>query len=278
MSLSHRLYELCELLQDKKVAAQTKNPLNTLTLADFIIAVTFVARCQRKVSRSTGRPSKSIELDNRELHDLYTHAYAVFDDWPHNFFQFLYGRSKRWAKLQPNDGKLDTALKKEFGLLYQSLYQDLEGNQFDFLRKAFCEFLTDRMHSQFTSFVEDSSACEMTNCAQYSALADARRSLKITNAALFDLIAAGEIPCRVINSRRTPELAVNAAHVERVKHEFEESMTCRDLAKELGTDCKTIRKLVQDGLIESRVRSSTEAFNVLRFHRSIVKTFIRTLG
>jgi hypothetical protein len=128
----------------------SNNPLSTLALTDFIIAVTFAARCQRK-------------------------------------------RSKGLAKHQPNDGKLNTCLKREFGSLYECVYQDLDGSQFDFLRHAFCEFLTNRIHSPPAMPVEKLSRFASSESETHTSLADARRSLKITNAALFDLIAAGEI-------------------------------------------------------------------------------------
>jgi len=39
-----------------------------------------------------------------------------------------------------------------------------------------------------------------------------------------------------------------AIDIQRLKSEFAESMTCRDLARELGTDCETIRELVRKGV------------------------------
>ena len=168
------------------------------------MVITLIARCKRQISRATGRPSKSINLNNRELHNLYTQTYGVFDDWPDNFFRFLNGQSKRRARLQPNDGKLDTALKKEFGLLYESIYQELEGSQFDFLRKAFCVLLTERMHSQSAITHETSCASASQESTKYTSLVDARRRLKITNASLFELMAAGRANIFVDRHGRGP--------------------------------------------------------------------------
>ena len=267
MSVSRRVNDLCKRLPNEKGSAHSKNPLNTLSLRDFIVAITFVARCKLKISWATGRPSQSIKLSNSDLHELYAHAYSVFDNWPINFFQFLKNQSKGPVRLQPYDGKLETALKREFGSVYECLYQNLEGSQFDFLREAFTQFLTDRIYSQSATVTENSSASTSTESAKYVSLADARRSLKITNAALFDFIRAGEIRCAIINGRRGAEFAVRAIDIERVKCEFDESMTCRDLAKQLGTDCETIRELTRNKLIKPRARRSTDAFNTLRFKR-----------
>jgi hypothetical protein len=266
---------LSEWLTDERVDTQLNNPLNTLTLRDFIIAITFIAGREREISWATGRPSKSIKLGNGELHELYAHAHCVFDDWPISFFQFLKDQSRGRARLQPHDGRLDTALKREFGSVYECLYYDLGGSQFDFLREAFTQFLTDRMYSQFAMVTKTSSASTSTESAKYVSLANARRSLKITNAALFDLIGAGDVRCAIINGRRSPEFAVSAIDIEKLKGEFEESMTCRDLARELGTNCETVRELARKGLMKPRVRRSTDAFNTLRFGRSTAEQFCK---
>ena len=275
MSVSRRIYQLCKRLPNEKGSAYSKNLLNTLSLRDFTVAITFVARCNRKISWATGRPSKSIKLSNSDLHELYAQAYSVFDDWPMNFFEVLKRRSKGGARLQPHDGKLDTALKREFGSFYECLYQDLEGSQFDFLRKAFTRFLTDRMNSHAQTATEQRSAGTSTESAIYVSLANARRSLKITNAALFTLMTAGEIRCAIVNGRRSPELAVSGVDIERLRSEFDESMTGRAVAKALGVNCQTIRKLATQGSIKSRPRRSTDSFNTLRFDKRAAEEFLR---
>ena len=238
MSVSRRVSDLCKRSLNNQDREQPWNPLNTLTLRDFMVAITFIAGCERRLSWATGRPSKSIKLTNSELHELYAHASSVFDDWPVKFFQLLKNQARGPVRLQPHDGKLDRALKREFGSFYECLYQDLKGSQFDFLREAFTQFLTDRMYWQSATVTEISSASTSTESAKCVSLADARRSLKITNAALFDFIAAGNIRCAIIDGRRCPAFAPNAVDIERLKAEFQESMTCRDLAKNLALIAK----------------------------------------
>src|SRR5436190_21868131 len=81
---------------------------------------------------------------------------------------------------------------------------------------------------------------------------------------------------RSLNGRKSPVFVVNLVDVERIKGEAEDSVTCRDLAKELGTDCETIRNIAQKGSIKPCVRRSTDAFNTLRFRSSTVEKFRRS--
>ncbi|HMG72746.1 MAG TPA: hypothetical protein VK582_04535 [Pyrinomonadaceae bacterium] len=186
-------------------------------------------------------------------------------------------QSRGQVRLNPDDGKLGTALKKEFGHVYEYLFQDMDGAQFDFMREEFGGFLTDRLHSQFQPAASNSSAFALGESSKYISQTDARRSLKLTNKELFNLMARGEIRCVVINGKQSPELGLNVADIERLKCEFEQYVTARDLAKQLGLDREGIRELVQKGLLRTRPRRSSDGFSTLRFGHNAAKEFLRSV-
>jgi len=142
--VSRRIYQLSGLLPSDHSPSDC-NRLQSLALQDFVIVLTFIAGVEEEMSWATGRPSKSIKLRNEDLHTYITAAYQVFENWPHNFHQLLDKKSKGNVRLNPRDGKLDTALKEEFGALFKQLYGDLRGSQFDFLREAFAQFVNNRL-------------------------------------------------------------------------------------------------------------------------------------
>src|SRR5438067_13247020 len=118
LAVSRRVYQLCGLLS-KTPRVENENPLHGLGLRDFVVVLTFIAGGFRNIAWATGRPSRSIKLPNKDLHELYGQAYSVFKNWPRNFHQFLTQLSSGKVRLHPYDGKLDTALKREFGSFYQ---------------------------------------------------------------------------------------------------------------------------------------------------------------
>jgi hypothetical protein len=130
LAVSRRVYQLCGLLS-KAPKEENEDPLHSLGLRDFVVVLTFIAGTFRNIAWATGRPSKSIKLPNKELHELYGRAYSAFENWPHNFHQFLTKQSNGEVRLNPLDGKLDTALKKEFGSFYEHPYHHLVEPQFD---------------------------------------------------------------------------------------------------------------------------------------------------
>ena len=110
-----------------------------------------------------------------------TKAYQVFENWPHNFHQFLDEKSKGDVRLNPRDGKLDTALKEEFGALFKRLYGDLREPQFDFLREAFAQYLNNRLRAQYEDARLDSSSVPVSDDDKYISVTEARRLLKISH-------------------------------------------------------------------------------------------------
>ncbi len=276
LQVSRRVYKLCGIMPSQDGKPNGKNPLRALNLRDFVVVLTFVAGGERKISWATGRPSKSIKLRNAELHKIFAKAHAAFENWPHNFHQFLSKQSRGEIRLNPCYGKLDTALKREFGSFYDCLYQDLVGRQFDFMREAFTQFLNVRLHSQCQSPTRNSSAHKVRDSDKYLSVTDARRSLKITSKAVFDLMAGGEIRGAITNGSQGPELGLNAIDIERLRIEFDQSITPRDLAKRLGVDCETVRELARKGLLQARSRRSIDGYNTLRFGRGAAEEFLRT--
>jgi len=272
LAVSGRIYQLCDLLS-KTLKEENESPLHSLSLRDFVVALTFIAGIFRNIAWATGRPSKSIKLPNRDLHELYGQAYSVFENWPHNFHQFLSKQSKGGFRLSPDDGKLGTALKKEFGCLYEHLFQDLDGAQFDFMRESFAEFLTARLKSQcegplgepFPTF-SDTDKC--------ISIGKARRLLRISHRAMSDLIASGEVGFVIRNHGTTLECVLKLSDIESLKYKFEQSLTTRDLARKLGVDCEAVRELARAGHLRMRWRPAVDGYHTMKFDRDSVEELL----
>jgi len=248
IAVSRRIYQLCGLLPLDHHSKDRFNPLRSLALQEFVTVLTFIAGLECEMSWATGRPSKSIKLRNKDLHTYITKAYRVFEDWPHNFHQLLDEKSRGDAILNPRDGKLDTALKEEFGALFKRLYGDLRGPQFDFLREAFAQYLNKRVKARH----EDEAALPSVPASdddKYISVTEARRSLKISHDSLVDLVKTGEIAFAIRNQDRTLRYLLRLVDVENAKIRYEQTLGPRELAKQLGVDHKVISQLVEASVV-----------------------------
>ena len=132
-----------------------------------------------------------------------------------NFHQFLRVQSKGKKRLNPHSGELDTALRREFGSFYERLYEDLREPQFDFMREAFAEFLTNRL--RFTPSRGRCLTLPSCDLDSYISVALARRLLKITHRAMSDLIQAGEIDFVIRNEGTALRYLIRLSDVEHGK-------------------------------------------------------------
>ena len=254
--------------------AGDRNRLQSLALQDFVIVLTFIAGVEEEMSWATGRPSKSIKLRNEDLHGYFTKAYQVFEHWPHNFHQFLDKKSKGDVRFNPRDGKLDTALKEEFGALFKRLYGDLSARQFDFLREAFAQYLNNRLRAQH----EDGdrvSSLSASDDDQYISVTEARRLLKISHDSLLDLLKTGEIAFAIRNQDRTVRYLLRLTDVEIVKMQYEQALGPRALAKELGVDQTIINRLVQEGQLRRKSRRTIDGYNSPKFEADAARSLLR---
>jgi TniQ protein len=274
LTVSRRIYQLCGVIPGEQSLPESENPLQNLGLRDFIRVIVFMAGLFGKLAWATGRPSRSIKLRNKELHTLFTKAHNVFETWPLNFHQFLRVQSKGKKRLSPNNGELDTALKREFGSFYERLYEDLREPQFDFIREAFADFLTNRVRSQSelgTTYVTSRGS------DSYISVAQARRLLKITHRATFDLIKAGEIDFVIRNQGTALRYLVRRSEVENVKDKFDQAISSRTLAKQLGVDCKDIRQLAKTGHLKVKPRRATDGYHTIKFAPDAAEKLLKTV-
>ena len=273
-AVSRRIYQFCGLLPLDHHSKERLNPLESLALQEFVVALTFIAGLDCEMSWATGRPSKSIKLRNEDLHTHITKAFQVFENWPHNFHQLLDERSKGNVCFNPRDGKLDTALKQEFGALFKRLYCDLRDPQFDFLRDAFAKYLNNRLKAQY----EDGdrvSSLPASDDAEYISVTEARRLLKLSHDSILDLVKTGEIAFAIRNQDGTVCYLLRLTDVETVKIQFDQALGSRGLAKELGVDQTTINRLVQEGQLRRKSRRTIDGYNSPKFEADAARKLLR---
>jgi hypothetical protein len=263
IAVSRRIYQLSGLLPLDHHSKQRPNPLQSLALQEFVVVLAFIAGLECEMSWATGRPSKSIKLRNEDLHTCTTKAYQVFENWPDNFHQFLDEKSKGDVRFNPRDGKLDTALKEEFGALFKRLYGDLREPQFDFLREAFAQYLNNRLRAQYED-ADRFTSVPVTDDDKYISVTEARRLLKISHDSILDLVKAGEIVFTIRNQDRTLRFLFRLADVENVRIKYEQAMGSRELAKQLEVDLKLISRLVHQGHLRKNPRRTVDGYHTLR--------------
>src|SRR5215213_558403 len=264
IAVSRRIYQLCGLLPLDHRSKERLNPLQSLALQEFVIVLTFIAGLEGEMSWAMGRPSKSIKLKNEDLHTHITKAYQVFENWPHNFHQFLNAKSKGEVRFNPRDGRLDTALNEEFGALFKRLYRDLREPQFDFLREAFAQYLNNRLRAQ-CEHVDSLPLVPASDDDQYISVTEARQLLKMSHNSIVDLVKTGEIAFVIRNQDSTLRYLLRLADVKSVRTKYDQALGSLELAKQLGVDHTVINRLVQEGHLGRKPRRTVDGYHTSKF-------------
>ena len=62
--------------------------------------------------------------------------------------------------------------------------------------------------------------------------------------------------------------------VENVKCKFEQSLSTRDLARELGVDCEAVRELARAGHVRTRWRPAVDGYHTIKFDRDSARELL----
>jgi hypothetical protein len=142
LALTRHVHRICGLSIDREPNCEPadRNPALNFTLEELLLAVVFIAGHYKGISSITNKYLDP-KGNNKELHAIFTKAYSVFEDWPHNYYRFLDWLCSQERNLPLIRQRLKSALYRDFGKFYPHLYNMLSESPFEFMRSAFVEYL-----------------------------------------------------------------------------------------------------------------------------------------
>ena len=120
----------------------------------------------------------------------------------------------------------------------------------------------------------DTSCCDNT----YISVVQARRLLKITHRAIFDLIKFGEIDFVIRNKGTSLRYLLRLSDVENVKDKFEQAISSRTLARQLGVDCGVIHELAKSGYLKTTSRRAIDGYHTSKFDPDAANKLLKTFS
>jgi hypothetical protein len=145
------------------------------------------------------------------------------------------------------------------------------------MREAFAEFLTDRIKSQSEPSATTPRVLSF-DIDTYISVAQARRLLKITHRAIFDLIKVGEIDFVIRNKGTALRYLLRLSDVEKVKDKFEQAISSRTLARQLGVGCDVIHELAKSGYLKTTSRRAIDGYHTSKFDPDAANKLLKTFS
>lgn len=218
LRLTRHIYQLCGLPVAEADPPKLPEPILRLSLNDFLRALFFVAGQQRSISAATSRHLVAAGK-SQNFHSILTKAYSVFEDWPTNYFRFLDKRRVQERRVIRTYQRMKSALYGEFGSFYSGLHSVLSGSQFDFMRGAFIEYVT---QNQMLNYFPDSGShkpIEGLLKSQYVLKSDVRRLLGVDYAWINHCIETGRLRTAVRSKGKKRLIFIKAEDVVRLRAE-----------------------------------------------------------
>jgi hypothetical protein len=246
------------------------NPLNGLDLECSLSALSFVAAQRVGLIDTTGKFSIK-GRSNVELHDLFTRAETVFEEWPANFEDFL-----DWRRTRPSDSGASTGLHKDFGTLYHGLYYNLSDAAFDFMRRAFEDYVGRRWSGGYAATIRRRKGAVLKD-RKYVTKTEARNRLRIDAAYVERLVEAGRLEGLVRTRGNRRMYLIESAGLDKLELEFRESLNAAEAAELLNVEKTAVADLVRHQCLIPHRGPDMDGLPYPKFTRSAVKELLDRL-
>jgi hypothetical protein len=197
LRLTHLVFQICGLLNDEeKSFLPQRNPLSAHGLKDLTLAMIFIAGQRQGLSLSTINhlmPGRR----NKDFHKLFTNAFYIFENWPNNYYRFLDWCSAQKRNIPPVYERLQSVLYKDFGKLYIGIHTILSASQFDFMRKAFVDYLLSEWKGFDISAFTRNKDKGRQSLIKYVSKSDAKRILDADDEWINHFIKTGRLTRKV---------------------------------------------------------------------------------
>jgi len=216
LRLTHHIYRLCGLPVSSCNSQELLNPISQLSLNDLLRVVFFIAGQQRGLSAATSRHLAAAGK-SKNFHSILTEAYSVFEDWPINYFRFLDKRRVQERSVTRTYQRMKSALYGEFGSFYSGLHNVLSESQFDFMRIAFIDYITQNQAGGCNLSHHLWKRCNGTFNRPYVLKSDVRRLLGVEYPWIDHHVREGQIKTLVQSKGKKRLIFVDLIDVTKVR-------------------------------------------------------------
>jgi hypothetical protein len=216
LRLTRHIYQLYGLSVTGTNPSKLSEPFSRLLLNDLLRALFFIAGQQRGLSSATSRHLVAAGK-NKNFHSILTEAYSVFDNWPANYFRFLDRRRVQERGVTRTYQRMKSGLYGEFGSFYSGLHSVLSGSQFEFMRIAFIDYITQKLAGDYNLRHGSLKRGKNTLNRPYVLKSDARRLLSVEYPWIDHHVREGQIKTLVQSKGKKRLIFVDLIDVTKLK-------------------------------------------------------------
>jgi hypothetical protein len=219
------------------------DPLNTLELKYLLSALFFFVSEYSAVGyvvRKRHTIAKfGSSIRNEEVHRLLSKAVKVFHGWPANYFAFL-----DWRKENARSTKHVRGLSRDFGEYKYTLYEQLAAPPFDFMRRAFEEYITTVWDGGYVSGMSRLSKSALEN-KKYASKSEAAKLLSVPPSRIDLFLSERKLKGVIRRQGQSRMLLIELCSINDLKPTLKnrELLSAHRASKRLGTPSAQIAVL-----------------------------------
>ncbi len=213
----------------------------------------------------------STSRNNEEIHSLLVKGFSAFEDWPRNYYLFL-----DWKRTQKKN-ELRWGMNHDFGSVNAILNRSLPAKTFDFMRRAFEEYLKTEwdgglLFNRSLRLTKDSGSER-----KYMSQIEVVQELRMDDEMLSRLVEEGVVKAVVRRSKTQKVFLFDRDNVKAVKRILEELLTTEEAARLLDVRVETLVELVQKGCLKAFDGPTARAHRYSKISTDEVKRLIEII-
>ena len=243
------------------------NPLYAADLNSLLSALFLVASQEKGRSVPITR-TLLLARSSTEIHRRLLRAFAVFENWPINFHQFL----DQLSGIKKSS-RSERGLRATFGSFHRRLYDPRSTPPaiWDTLRKQFEDYISEYWDRGYVYSAKWFKAKCKSKCISR---AQASKILNIDPLVIDGLISSGALTGVVRNTGGRRHFLVVAASVERFKFERGRHLSLRDASKLLGLSKLDVIRLIENSLLTAVQGPSVDHRETWKFDQTSLNEFV----
>lgn len=238
---------------------------------DFLSLINLFVRLSYSVSSYCFENKNNIYVESIIFrNEVFHRTFEIFNDWPNNFFVFLKEIKQKNEKSKSN---LFKGIQSGYGNFYHNLYKNLTGQQYDFIRKQFEQFLFENWQEGILGKALLKNISSQIN-SYFVSGTEACRRLNVEFKKVVYLVEENQIEGVIIMKKSRKSILIKTSSIEDYNNKKMKWVTKEFVRKSLLLSHRSVDELVNASLLKGEYRINSIGKKEWRFFKNDLDSII----
>lgn len=263
--------DLEKYINDKLTCESKTENVQVLQKIDLLSLINLFVRLAYSVTRYCFDGKNNIFVENViSRNEVFNRTFEIFKNWPYNLFWFL---KQIREKSELNGSKPFKGIQSGYGNFYHNLYNNLTGQQYDFIRKQFEQFLFENWQDGVLGKALLKNISSQIN-SYFVSGTEACRRLNVEYKKVIALVEEKEIEGVIILKKSKKSILIKTSSIEDYNNKKNLWVTKENVRKSLLLSHRNVDELVNAGLLRGEYRINSIGKKEWRFFKNDLDSIV----